>query len=613
VSHRGRHPDGWRRLALGLVLLALAGVLTACGPSGASAKPPPVTYLPGQGGIITVGIDQAPTGCNPNTATGDTVADRLVLSAVLPSAFSVDETGAAQYSPLPGLILSAELQSTTPETVVYTLNPRAVWSDGVPITASDFIYAWEHQRSVPINVTGGDANVATTAGYDDIATMTPSNQGRTLTVVFSTAYADWQSLFGDLLPAHILDKAGWSPDCDNVNPAIDLSGGPFEIATVSKTAITLVRNPHWWGTAPKVNELRFRIATGPTQLAEWLREGEIDVAAPSYFTPGFLAAVSSLPTVKSDVHISNTFLELEFATAGPLTSQTLLRDAVAYAIDRQQLTDRVVGWADGYIAPATSHLYAQSESAYPTTPVPVPVNATTTTTTTTVPTATPISATTFPTGADPDIVIQDMISAGYFRNASGDWVNLDGQLLTLKLAVDAGDGWAAQTAPLLVEQLKVEGITVQLIDEPDAAAAGEQLQAGNVDLALIPLHTTPFPSAASAWYSPLLDFVGGTGAQDWSDYNSTKVDNLFTQASSQLNPVTAQPLYNEIDAQLWADMVALPLFAEPDVLAWTDFVTGMTAGSYAPGLLSTILDWARLVKEPATYSGTPTVPPGGGN
>ena len=93
---------------------------------------------------MSIGIDAAPTGCNPNTATGDTPADHLVLSAVLPSAFAVDNLGAASYDP--ALIVQAELQSTNPQTVVYTINPRAVWSDGVSITAADFRYAWEQQR-----------------------------------------------------------------------------------------------------------------------------------------------------------------------------------------------------------------------------------------------------------------------------------------------------------------------------------------------------------------------------------------------------------------------------------------------------------------------------------
>lgn len=55
-------------------------------------------------------------------------------------------------------------------------------------------------------------------------------------------------------------------------------------------------------------------------------------------------------------------------------------------------------------------------------------------------------------------------------------------------------------------------------------------------------------------------------------------------------------------------MVALPLFAEPSAVAWSDFTTGVAADPYAPGLLSTLLDWARLVSEPTTYTGTPTIP-----
>ena len=114
-----------------------------------------------------------------------------MLSAVLPSAFTVDNLGDSDYNP--ALIEQAELQSTKPETVVYTINPKAVWSDGVPITATDFIYAWQHQRSVPSR---GErwrrGRLASTDGYQDIASMTQSNHGHTVTVVFSTPYADWQ-------------------------------------------------------------------------------------------------------------------------------------------------------------------------------------------------------------------------------------------------------------------------------------------------------------------------------------------------------------------------------------------------------------------------------------
>src|SRR4029077_1392289 len=99
--------------------------------------------------------------------------------------------------------------SLQPQTVVYQIDPRAVWSDGVPINAGDFAYAWDSQKGGGTDLDGSPNSVATTLGYRDIASLTGSNQGRTVTVVFRTPFADWPSLFDDLLPAHIADQVGW--------------------------------------------------------------------------------------------------------------------------------------------------------------------------------------------------------------------------------------------------------------------------------------------------------------------------------------------------------------------------------------------------------------------
>ena len=45
------------------------------------------------------------------------------------------------------LLESVEATSTSPLTIQYVINPKAVWSDGVPVTADDFIYAWQSQRA----------------------------------------------------------------------------------------------------------------------------------------------------------------------------------------------------------------------------------------------------------------------------------------------------------------------------------------------------------------------------------------------------------------------------------------------------------------------------------
>ena len=102
------------------------------------------------GGAISFGMTAAPTGCNPNTPNGDTPGTQTRPRggpAQPVRAFEVDATGTP--TPNSELIDSAELVSLNPETIVYTLNPKAVWSDGVPITAADFKYAWEQQRGDP--------------------------------------------------------------------------------------------------------------------------------------------------------------------------------------------------------------------------------------------------------------------------------------------------------------------------------------------------------------------------------------------------------------------------------------------------------------------------------
>jgi len=260
VTHRGRRP-GWR---LGPILcgLAVAILLSGCAKAGSTTTT--VTYVAVSGGTISFGMSQGPTGCNPHTPTGSTSATRLLLAAVLPSPFVVDGTGTV--TPNSNLIQQSELVSTKPETIIYTLNPQAVWSDGVPITAKDFIYAWHQQKA---DAPAAPGSVASVAGYRDIASIKGSNKGRTVTVVFHALFADWQMLFANLLPAHIMETVGWNPQCPSVNPAIDLSGGPFEITSVSaQTALLESIPPEYRGRVFGVLASVVSAASlGPTMIA----------------------------------------------------------------------------------------------------------------------------------------------------------------------------------------------------------------------------------------------------------------------------------------------------------------------------------------------------------
>lgn len=603
-----------RRAAAAAALLVLTGIAWAAPAGAATTTTTSNPWVPGVGGTMTVGIDQAPTGCNPNTASGDTWADRLVLDAVLPSAFLVNGNGQAVYDA--SFISQAELQSTKPETVVYTINPKAVWSDGTPITAADFVYTWQQERGTTGPLTSASSETATaptptaspstlpgptgstgpSLGYRQVASVAGSNHGRTVTVVFKTLYADWQSLFDYLLPAHVLTKVGWDPSCTTVDPSIDLSGGPFEIGNVVPGhRIVLVRNPRWWGQVPNLSRLVIQIASGPNQLARWLKSGKVDVALPAGYGDRYLEAVTSMPAVITQSQISLTFLQLEFSTTSPATVQIGVRQAIAHAIDRQLLVDSVVGWAESAIVPAASHLWSQSQSGYPAhKPPPQQVAGQPGYTSSTVPATSP-TATPFPPDADPATTARLLGAVGDFRAADGTWELPSGKPLTLRLGVDAGNPWAAQTGPLVAHQLQEAGFTVTVVNASSAQATGIALSSGSVDVALLPMHSSPYGSQNIGWYTPLLGPPGVNGSQDWSNLDDPTLNNLLEQASQQLNPVAAAPSYATADTILWQDMVALPLFSLPSVLAWSGLTDGVAPDPSGPSLLWEADTWSLRV------------------
>ena len=381
MKGRGRRP---RRGGLVGILAALAVVAAACG-GGAGGKGTTVTYVGVAGGAISFGMTEGPTGCNPNTPAGDTPGTQTVLAGVLPSPFVPNVvTAAGQPTSNPDLIESAEPLSINPQTIVYTLNPKAVWSDGVPITAADFKYAWEEQRGDPV-VSSPD--VASIAGYRDIASVTGSNGGHTVTVKFKTTFADWQMLFSNLVPAHVMEKVGWNPSCTTGEPGDRPVGRPVRDRVgvgpddQARAEPEMVGDP---GQRPLHHGARCVLdrAARPVDAS-----GFVQVAQPSTVDTAFLSQMTGLPGAQSDVDTSATLLQLDMASSLDAQLSPDLRVAIALLINRQDLVNQQASWAVPGMQVADSHVYVQGQPSYkpapptsPTTTIPAPTSSTSTTT-----------------------------------------------------------------------------------------------------------------------------------------------------------------------------------------------------------------------------------------
>ena len=117
----------------------------------------------------------------------------------MPRAFRVASDGSTTVNT--DYFTSVELTGENPQVVTYTINPKAVWSDGTPIT-------WEDIAS-QINATSGkdkDFAIANPNGIDRVDKVTRGVDDRQAVVTFAKPYAEWQGMFAGntmLLPKSV--------------------------------------------------------------------------------------------------------------------------------------------------------------------------------------------------------------------------------------------------------------------------------------------------------------------------------------------------------------------------------------------------------------------------
>ena len=83
-------------------------------------------------------------------------------------------------------------------TVTIDLHPEAVWSDGTPITVTDFQCNLEAVLNTPGSLS--------TAGYDRIISIDAGSSEKQVVISFSEVYAPYKTLFAGLFPAHVVEN-----------------------------------------------------------------------------------------------------------------------------------------------------------------------------------------------------------------------------------------------------------------------------------------------------------------------------------------------------------------------------------------------------------------------
>ncbi|MGO9344661.1 MAG: ABC transporter substrate-binding protein [Acidimicrobiales bacterium] len=529
------------------------------------------------GATVTVVVPAVATNLNPHVPAGDTPATEMVTALTDPQIFEVDPGLTPELDT--NFVQNAELVSVNPETVVYSLNPLATWSDGVPIGVQDFILNWEEQSTSAGSVPAGSEPGATasfdttsTLGYSDIQTITGSSTGDSVRVVFAHPYDDWDDLFNDLVPAHVATAFGWDDGFSHPGKAVYVSGGPYEVESwVPGSRIVLRRNPRWWGTPGRVATIVVEAGDASQNLSGLISGNGPQVVYSTMLDSSLLQAVSSSPRLDTQESLGTTMLQLQFDVHKPTDESAAVRQGIALELDRQGIVRDLIDPLDPSVQVDDDFLAADSQRSY--TRDGLPFDS--------------------PDSAEAAVLLT---SAGMRRDADGSWISR-GSPVVLDLRWASGDPWSELVAPAIEAELVEAGFEVRADPLDNSEIEASQLADMGWDLALVPVEASPYPGQMARVYSTNEAVAGEGVSLNPEGFDAPQVDAVFEQASADLDPGHAATLYQEADRLLWQAMPSIPLFAEPTLLVSSAYVTGVQADAGGPGPLWNAASWRKLGPE----------------
>jgi peptide/nickel transport system substrate-binding protein len=551
---RVTHPPMVRRIAL----LALVVVLTLTGCSNGYQNLPeaqgtrigstsdmnprdPATLR--DGGNLRLALGLFPDNFNSLNIDGNTADTADILSPTLPGAFITQSDGSLKLNT--DYFTGAELTGTNPQVVTYTINPKATWNDGTPLT-------WEDLKSQAEACSGRDKRflIASHAGFDRVKSVTRGVDDRQAVVTFDKPYAEWQGMFGGLLQPRSMTA---NPDVFNKGQleAPGPSAGPFVVSRIDRGAqrIVLTRNPRWWGRKPRLDSITF-LVLDPTAAIPALQNKDVDAAGLSTLDDMVTAqrtrgiAIRRAPTP--------TWAHFTFNGApGSILEDERLRLAICKGIDRRAIVDVVQHGLTDHPTPLNNHIYVAGQTGYQNNSAPADYN--------------------------PDQAGRDLDAAGWKLNGAVR-ENKDGkQLVVRDVVYDAPS--SRQIALIAQQNLARIGVKLQLDIKSGNGFFSQYVTPGDFDI-------TQFSWVGGALpLSALPQIYASDGDSNFGKIGSPEIDAKINQTLSELDPAKAHALANEVDTMLWQEGFSLPLYQSPGDRA----VRSDLANFGSPGLAD--VDW----------------------
>lgn len=530
----------WR--AISTVALAAIMTTSACD-SGVLTQGPRLA----QNQTLRVAIDDQPQSLDPGQVQypfENAVLRELTEPLLRPAPDMNTVTPAA----------AASFDLTNNGTVyVFHLRKGAEYSDGQPVKAQDFVYAWRRlidprlaspvatffaaaiYNGDKVSILDPQRDAATIdAGLQSLGLAAPDDSTFQVTLSRPDPAFVWLAAMPAAAPVRqdVVAKFGdkWS-----VSPDSMIENGPYKLTRfAANDQMTVVPNPHYWGAKPTLTTIEFDVINdGATALNEY-RNGQIDVMQ---VQPAQASAVSGDRALAKNLVKTPalTVYWITFRVTSSRLSNARVRQAIAQAIDRNAYVNSVFqgqGRATATFIPDGMRGYAS------------------------------------------DLASVQKFDVSQARAALASAGVSASQLSGIKLSFDKSVDFAKATAQFVHDQLKSNlGVDIAL-DPLDANTLGSRLESGGFDMAGPIGWTADYPDAAD-WFQ----IFTTTNSNNYSLYQNPRYDGLVSVASADNQPSRRDAEYSQAQKLLLADAPAAFLAQNVSWYLVADYVKGFATTS----------------------------------
>lgn len=395
-------------------------------------------------------------------------------------------------------------------TFTFKLRQGLKWSDGQPLTAQDFKWAYD-QATKPENGYPYLSQLDFISSYEALDDYTIQVK---IDEVYAPALGQMAGLITPL-PKHIWENLDWSDP--EKNPEINhptVVSGPYKLVDWKRDqfAIFEANENYWYHGAPNITRQTIEIVPDQDIAYQKMKTGESDTAP---ITPENLEEARQLDNITVyewwSVSASTTFIGLNLRQGHP-TEDINVRHGLNYAIDKELLTEEVMLGQ----AKRTCSIYPETSWAY--TP-DVPCYE-----------------------YDPERAIEEFARAGYtFQD--GQMLDANGEQLTLNLLYGPNTNKVRELIAVAVQDFLAEiGIKVE-VRAMEWNSFLEELRAAEPtwDMTILAISSTPEPHTTFPWW-----LEENIPQMNFSAYINKDVERLFQEAGATYDIETRKEKYAEI-------------------------------------------------------------------